>query len=250
MTDRRNASYIAIACLAYAMTLIATLPAPWIAEAVARFSRQALQLRDPQGSAWRGNGQLYLRQQSGDLLDLGVLRWNASLPGTLAGKFVTDLSLGDATRTVHLELTPASVALHGVSLELPGAVLAEIAREMNTLGPQGTLLLRSENLRFGADEILGLADIEWRPARLTAARGLELGSHVARLRGGGRKIDIELGTIDGPLRLSGGGAWTLDNGLAVSGTLEHGDNQPAMAAFLQGICGEYRSGRCTFRIKQ
>ena len=124
----------------------------------------------------------------------------------------------------------------------------EAAPGIGPLGPQGTLLLRTENVRLAAGEMLGLADIEWRPVRLAAARGLELGSHVARLRGGGRKVDIELGNLEGPLRLSGGGAWTADNGLALSGTLEHGDNQ-SLAAFLQNVCSEYRSGRCSFRAK-
>ena len=250
MTDRRTAAYIAVACLAYAVTLVATLPAAWISEAMGRVSKQALLLRDPHGSAWTGTGRLYLRRQAGDLLDLGLLRWNASPLGTLAGRYVTDLRLGDATGTAHLELTPASVALRGVNLELPGNILAEIAPGFNALGPQGMLVFRSENLRFSASEILGMADIEWRPARLAAAHGLDLGSHIARLRGGGSKIDIELGTIDGPLRLSGGGAWTLDKGLGISGTLEHGDSQPAIAPFLQNMCSEYQGQRCTFRIKQ
>ncbi len=249
MTERRTALYIATACLAYAATLVATLPAPWISEAVGRLSKQALLLRGPDGSAWAGSGRLYLRQRSGGLLDLGMLRWNASLSGALAGKLVTDLSLGDVTKTAHLELSPGSTALRGVSLELPGEILAHIAPGLNALGPRGTLLIRSENLRIDANEILGRAEVEWRPARLAVVRGLDLGSHVARLRGGGSKIDIELGTIEGPLRLSGGGAWTRDNGLAVSGTIEHGDSPPAIAPFLQGVCSEYRSGRCTFRFK-
>lgn len=250
MTGRRTALYIAIGCLAYAAALIATLPAPWISAAVGRLSTQALLLRDPEGGGWTGSGRLYLRRRSGELLDLGMLRWNASLSSTLAGKFVIDFSLGDANRTVHLELSPGSTALRGVSLDLPGEVLADIAPGLNALGPRGTLLLRSENLRIDSGEILGAADVEWRPARLAAARGLELGSHIAKLRGGGSKIDIELGTIEGPLRLSGGGAWTRDNGLAVSAVLEHGEGQPGMAPFLQGVCSEYRSGLCTVRIKQ
>lgn len=247
MTGRRIALYIATGCVAYMAALIVTLPASWISEAIGRFSKQLL-LRDLDGTAWAGSGRLYLRERSGTLLDLGVVRWNASPSTTLAGKFATDFTLGDATKTAHLELSPGSTVVRGVNLELPGSILADVAPGLEALGPQGTLLIRSENLRIDADSILGLADVEWRPARLALARGLELGSHIARLRGGGGKVDIEFGTIEGPLRLSGGGAWTRNTGLAVSGTLEHGDNAPAMTSFLQGVCSEYRSGRCTFRF--
>lgn len=250
MKDRRIALFAAIGCIAYAATLIATLPAPWVAELVARLSKHALQLRDPQGSAWKGSGQLYLRQRSGDLLNLGSIRWNFSLPGILAGRLATDLSLGNPAGTLHLQVSPASTALRGVNLQLPGAILAVLSPATNALGPQGILQIRSENLRFDADEVLGGAEIEWRPVRLAAARGLGLGSHVARLRGAGRKIDIEFGTIDGPLRLSGGGAWSKDNGLTLSGLLEHGENQPEIATFLRNICSDYRDRRCTFGVRQ
>ena len=247
MTRRRIALYVTAGCLAYAAALIAMLPASWISQALGGFSNQLL-LRDPEGTAWTGSGRLYLHRRSGAPLDLGMLRWNASLSTTLAGKFATDFSLGDATRTAHLELSRGSTAVRGVNLELPASILADLAPGLEVLGPQGTLLIRSENLRIDGDVILGMVDVEWRPARLALARGLKLGSHVAHLRGGGGKVDVEFATIEGPLRLSGGGAWTRKNGLAVSGALEHGDGAPAMTSFLQGVCSEYRSGRCTFRF--
>jgi hypothetical protein len=120
---------------------------------------------------------------------------------------------------------------------------------VEAFGPHGKILIRSDSLRFDANSILGLAEVGWRPVRLARAQGLELGSHVARLRGGGRKIDIELATIEGPLRLSGGGTWTRDSGLTVSGAVEHGEDRSGMVAqFLRGVCSEYRPGRCAFRI--
>jgi hypothetical protein len=84
--------------------------------------------------------------------------------------------------------------------------------------------------------------------RLARVSGVEFGSHVAQLRGGGDKVDIEFGTIEGPTRLSGGGTWTPNNGLKVTGTFEPGDSPPAMTSFLQGVCSEYRGGRCMFRF--
>jgi len=250
MTARRATLYIALGCLTYLAALIVTLPAPWVSHVIESFSKQVLLLRDPIGTAWAGSGHLYARQRSGDLLDLGVLRWNTSLSATFAGKLGADLTLGDGTKAMHLDLSPASTTIRGLNLELPGRILASIAPGLEALGPQGRLLIRSDNLRIDANSILGLAEVEWRPVRLSRAHGLDLGSHVARLRGGGSKIDIELGTVEGPLRLSGGGTWTQDNGLNVSGTLEHGEERSAaLVPFLQGVCSEYRPGHCAFRFK-
>jgi hypothetical protein len=67
----------------------------------------------------------------------------------------------------------------------------------------------------------------WSAARCTplraaqdAARARDLGSHVARLRGGGAKVDVELASLEGPLKLFGGGSWTRSAGLVVSGSAE------------------------------
>ncbi len=249
MSPRRVAAYVVTGSLAYAATLIAMLPAPWIAHAIERASGQTFVLRDPAGTVWSGSGHLFVRHRSGELLDLGALRWNSFALETLAGRLVADLVLGKSANPMRLELSPASATVRGLALALPGQILESMAPSLGALGPQGTILLRSDNLRIDARSILGLAEVEWRPVQLARAQGLELGSHVARLRGGGEKVDIEFGTIGGPLRLSGGGTWTRDGGLSVSGAVEHGgDPSGTMTQFLRAVCNEYRPGNCTFRI--
>jgi hypothetical protein len=92
--------------------------------------------------------------------------------------------------------------------------------------------------------------VEWRDIRLARASGIELGSHVARLRGAGSRVDIELATLDGPLRVSGSGSWSPRGGLAVSGTAEpRPEAAAALVPFLRGVCPEFRDGRCLFNIK-
>jgi len=249
MSPGRIAAYVVTGCLAYVVSLIATFPAPWIGHAIERVSGKALSLRDPAGTLWSGSGHLFGRHRSGEMLDLGMLRWSSSLFETLTGKLVTDLALGDSAKVVRLELSPASTALRELNLALPGQMLEYLVPGLEALGPKGRVLIRSESLRFDANSILGLADVEWRPVELARAQGLELGSHVARLRGGGKTLAIEFGTIAGPLRLSGGGSWARDSGLNVSGTIEHGaDPSGSMTPFLQAVCTEYRPGQCAFRI--
>ncbi|MFN0161545.1 MAG: type II secretion system protein N [Burkholderiales bacterium] len=244
-------AYVVAGVLAYAVALVALLPAPWIAHAIERASGQTILLRDPAGTVWSGSGRLFLRQHSGEMLGLGKILWNSSIFDSLAGKLVTDIAISDSAKSMRLELSPASTTVRGLDLALPGQALENVAPGLGALGPQGKVLIRSDSLRFDANSILGLADVEWRPVQLARANGLELGSHVARLRGGGRKVDIELGTIAGPLRLSGGGSWSRDGGLIVTGAIEHGgDPSGSMTQFLQTVCNEYRPGHCAFRIMQ
>ncbi len=241
--------YVATGCLIYLGALIATTPAPWVSRAVEHLSGRAFLLRDPVGTAWAGSGRLYAQQRTGELVELGLLRWNTLPSGIIAGKLATEVALGESA--MKLELSPASATIRAMNVELPGRLLSIVAPGLEALGPQGKVRIRSDNLRFDANSALGLVDLEWRPVQLERARGLTLGSHVAHLRGGGRKIDIELGTLDGPLRLSGSGTWTAEAGLNISGALEHEvDRSGETASFLQGVCSEYRAGRCAFRFKR
>jgi len=248
---RRASLYVATGCLIYLVALIATTPAPWVARFVERSSRQALLLREPVGTAWAGSGRLHAQQRTGDLVDLGALRWNTLLSGMLTGKLVADVTLGEGAPATQLELSPASTSIRALNVELPGRLLSIVAPRLEALGPQGKVRIRSDNLRFDVNSVLGLAEVEWRPVQLERARGMALGSHIARLRGAGSRVDIELGTIDGPLRLSGSGTWTGKTGLSISGVLDHPEDRSGeTASFLQGVCSEYRPGRCSFRFKQ
>jgi hypothetical protein len=250
MKARRVALVCAAAGAIYLIALIATVPVAWIAGAVERASAHKLVLREPAGSLWAGSGRLYADPKSGPLLELGLLRWSTSWSAIFTGKLAMDLALGEASPAMQLQMSPTHTTIRGLKLELPARILSAYAPGLEAFGPEGVLRVRSDDLRFDDGSILGLAEIEWRQIRLARGQGLNLGSHVARLRGGGSKVDIEFGTIEGPLRLSGGGSWVRDVGLALSGTAEHGAEQPpALATFLRGVCTEYRDRRCVFRVK-
>jgi len=247
---RRAALVFAAAGAMYAIVLIATAPAAWIARTVERASAHKLQLREPVGSLWAGSGRLYADQRTGPLLDLGLLRWSTSWTALLGGTLAADLALGETSKIMHVQMSPTHTTIRGLNLELPGKLLSAYAPGLEAFGPEGMLRIRSDDLRFDDGSVLGLMEIEWRQIRLARGQGLDLGSHIARLRGSGSKVDIELGTIEGALRLSGGGSWARDAGLTLSGTAEHSAEQsPALASFLRGVCTEYRDHRCAFRLK-
>ena len=250
MSRRRLALYVAWGCLVYAFAVVAMLPAAWLSQTIERRSQERLELREPSGSAWAGSGRLYARSRAGDLLDLGSVRWKSSPAALLRGKLGADVTLNEQSRPIRVELGPGSVALTDLALEVPGTLLATLAPPLQVFGPQGTLRLQSDNLRIEGDTVLGLATLEWLDIRLARSSGLQLGSHVARLRGAGNRVDIELGTLSGPLRVAGAGSWSPRGGLAVSGSAEpRPDAAAALVPFLRGVCPEFRDGRCIFQIK-
>ena len=249
MTRQRLALYCAVGMLAYVVALVAMLPASWISRALERASQDKLLVRAPAGTLWAGSARVYARGRAGPPLELGELRWKTAWNGLLMAKLASDVAFGAAERPVHVELSPAGLSLQGLDLALPGRVLASFVPGLETFGPGGELRVRSESLRVDGDSILGLAEIEWRQVRLSRAPGLDLGSHVARLRGAGNRVDVELATLEGPLRLSGSGTWDLKTGLKGAGSVEHAAQvPPELPRFLNAMCTEYRSNRCGFRF--
>jgi general secretion pathway protein N len=250
MSARRLGLYLAWGFLAYVVALLALAPAAWLSQSIERASQQRLELRDPAGSAWSGSGRLYARTRAGEFFDLGSVRWKSSPAALLRGRLGADMTLNESPKPIRVELSPWSVAVKDLALEVPGRALGALAPPLEIFGPGGRLRIQSEDLRVEGEAVLGLATVEWREIRLARASGLELGSHVARLRGAGSRVDIELATLEGPLRVTGSGSWSPRGGLAVSGTAEpRPEAAAALVPFLRGVCPEFRDSRCIFNIK-
>jgi general secretion pathway protein N len=249
VTRQRIALYCVVGIAVYVVALVATLPATWVSRALERASSEKLLLRDPAGTIWSGSVRMYARERSGPPLELGDLRWSTAWTGLLTGKLVAEVAFGSAGKPAHVELSPFGVSVQALDVSLPARALGSFAPGLETFGPEGVLRVRTDSLRLDDESVLGLAEIEWRQVRFTRAPGLVLGSHVARLRGGGSKVDLELGTLDGPLRLSGKGTWDPKAGLAMAGSAEHGpQGPPALVEFLKAVCAGYRDNRCEFRF--
>lgn len=242
--------YLAWGCLAYGLALLALMPAASLSQALERLSAQRLELRDPSGSAWSGSGRLYARGAAGGFLDLGPVRWKSSPAALVRGRLGADMTLNEAAKPIRVELGLGGIAVENLVVEVPGRLLGTLAPPLEVLGPEGRLKVQSENVRIEGDNVLGLATVEWRDIRFARAAGVELGSHVARLRGAGSRVDIELATLEGPLRVTGAGTWSARGGIAVSGTAEpRPEAAAALVPFLRGVCPIFRDGRCLFQIK-
>lgn len=250
MSGRQLVFYLIWAGAAYLAFLVALSPAAALSQVIERLSSRRLELRDPTGSAWSGSGRLYARSRAGGFMDLGTVRWKSSPAALVRGRVAADMTLGESAKPIRVELGFGGIALKDLALEVPGRALGTVAPPLEVLGPEGSLRVQSDNLRIEGDSVLGLATVEWRDIRLARASGIELGSHVARLRGAGSRVDIELGTLSGPLRVAGSGTWSASGGLAVSGTAEpRPEAASTLVPFLRGVCPQFRDGRCLFQIK-
>lgn len=251
MSSGRVALLVVAGVAAYAIALVATAPASWLAHAIERASDRVVELREPTGSLWSGSGRLYARARAGSLLDLGGLRWETSWSEMHRLRLGVSLAIGGAQRPAELQLSPSGLSVRRLSVSAPAEVITGFVPALEGLGPRGTLRVRSEDMRIERDSTLGQAEIEWTDVRLARSPELEFGSHIVRLRGSGPRVVIELSSLGGPIRLSGTGTWSREAGLDLSGAAEHDAQQAsAMGVFLQGMCTTYRANRCEFRVRR
>lgn len=243
MSRGRVAAYMIVAVAAYAAAAAVTAPATWLTRALEDASAGRLQAGEISGTVWTGSARLFVRTPDQRALDLGVLRWTARPAGLFPPRIGAALRLPAAAQPVLLQISPAAIAVERLDLQLSAALLPALVPALATFGPEGTVRLRSESLRLERNAYFGLAEVEWRRAALAGQPGIALGSHIARLRGAGERVDIDLGTLEGALHLSGKATWRPSTRFEIAGTAEA--RAPEIASLLQGFCASYQASTRT-----
>ncbi|HWA37953.1 MAG TPA: type II secretion system protein N [Burkholderiales bacterium] len=244
MSPGRLFAYAITASIAYLVTVVVTAPASWLARALEQASADRLHLREVSGTVWTGSARLVVRTPDRRGLDLGVLRWTARPSGLLPPRIGVSLRASADAPPVLLEISPARIAVEDLDLKIPGSMLPSFAPVLASFGPRGTVHVRSESLRLERDAYFGLAEVEWQGAALASQPGLALGSHIARLRGAGERVDIDLGTLEGPLQLSGKATWRPNASFEIAGSAQA--RTPEARAFLRSVCAVDHASTCPF----
>jgi general secretion pathway protein N len=247
MSPGRVAAYVIVAVAAYAGAAAMTAPAAWLARALEDASAGRLLAGEISGTVWTGSARLFVRTPDERALDLGVLRWTARPSGLFPPRIGAALRLPAAAQPVLLQISPASIAVERLDLQLSAALLPALVPALATLGPEGTVRVRSESLRLERNAYFGLAEVEWRRAALAGQPGIALGSHIARLRGAGERVDIDLGTLEGALHLRGKATWRPNGSFEIAGTAEA--RAPEIASLLQAFCVSYQDATCHFSFR-
>ena len=243
---------------AAAGVLLATLvwaPARWLASAVVQASDGRLQLRQARGTVWAGDAVLTLApdRSGSDVRSLpGRLRWQFGLG--LARPGLT-LQLSNPCCTPQAmqwrlgwEAGAPALSLADQTSQWPLALLAGLGAPWNTLQAEGQLHWQSSGLRLGWAEgrlrwhgqsELRVQDVG---SRLSTLR--PMGSYRIMLRGadGTATPDIDLATLNGPLRLSGKGQW-LGQRLRFEGEASAEEGSEAALSNLLNIIGRREGPR-------
>lgn len=203
---------------AYAAFLAALTPASFVAARIEEATRGGLQLRDASGTIWNGKAAAVVATPAGPFA-IDELQWRF-LPARLLGGVALfaveanteDLKVaGEAGRGLGAWKVP-TLAASGTA-----AGTASFLPLLAAWRPAGNLAIEASDLELRESELRGTARIRWSAAALGLSDVRPLGTYVAELRGEGGPAKITLTTVDGPLRITGGGTFSPPVRIAFKG---------------------------------
>ncbi len=230
----RASRLLLLGLTAYAVLLVATLPASVVAPAVARASGGQARLVAASGTAWHGRGRLEV-SVPGLAFALDSLSWRLRPASLLAGRlaFSVEASAGGLEARGVVSRSPAMWRLGEATVSGEAAAAARFAPLAAAWQPGGTLAARSEELAWDGRAATGEASVEWREASLALSPVRPLGTWRASLTGETGGLAVAVQTVKGPLRVAGRGRLALPAGrLAFAGEARA---EPAEAAALEPL---------------
>ncbi|WP_370530047.1 type II secretion system protein N [Ramlibacter pinisoli] len=246
---------VAGAALGFALTLVLSMPARWLADSLSEATAGRVRLHDPRGTVWNGSAQLVLAGGAGSN-DAAVLpsRLTWTLRPAVTGVRATLRSDCCITTPIAVLARPgwrgAAVRVGDGVSQWPAALLSGLGTPWNTLELDGNLVLRTKDLA-----------LRWTEGRFTVAGSAELtaerlGSRLSTLRpmgtyrltlSGGAVPSLQLATVEGALQLSGSGQWVGDR-LRFTGEATAAPERGAALANLLNIIGRPAGTRSIISI--
>ncbi|AZG13107.1 MULTISPECIES: type II secretion system protein N [Cupriavidus] len=219
-----------------AVTVVASMPATWMADRIATETGRRVLLADAAGTLWHGSATLALSAGTGSQTATvlpGRLTWDVAFWPMLAGtlRIVLEQDMAMAA-PVTVAATPAGWTVQPGSIRLPASLLEGIGAPFNTLRPDGTMRVDWSALqgKFAGNQKFGHLTLQLDQMSAAVSRLRPLGSYRAEVDLTGADGKLQLSTTAGPLHLEGSG--TLGRQSRFEGTA-HAD--PEAATQLAGL---------------
>lgn len=202
---RRWRWHILLFVVAYAVALVATLPAVlalhWAEPVLARLPQRPL-LQGVEGSVWSGRAA----QASYRGMVLGELQWEISPWSLLIGRIDAEVRLNSVEGYLVGELSSGfsgeSVRLRGVNGQLPAATMKSLVPSLPVM-PSGSFALNIDEAVIGASGLRSLdGRVVWNKGGMIAPLELEFGDLVAELSSSESGIAGRIKDSGGPLQLA------------------------------------------------
>lgn len=202
---RRRATALAVLGIAaYAVFLLALLPARFV---VARIALPpGLSLQNVEGTVWSGRATASW-SPGGAPLVLDAVSWHWRPLALMSARMAYDVEAHgkgiDARARVARGITSSTV--QDLELHADAASISTVVPLASAWQPGGRVEVTSPSLAWNGRELLGRAQAQWSDAALAISAVRPLGTYRVKLEGAGGPARLALATTQGALRLSGDG---------------------------------------------
>ena len=199
----------ALGAVAYAVFLVATMPAAFVLARAQDAQPGKLEVHEAHGTAWRGHAKVTLTTPGG-AVPVDRVEWRL-LPARLAlGRIAFDIGASAPGIEARYEGARSLTRWTVRNLDVRGGAraLATVLPWLVPLRPEGMVAITSVELSSDGRELQGDARIEWSRAAVGLSDVKPLGTYRADIRAEGHAGKVTVTTLDGPLRVTGQGTLT------------------------------------------
>lgn len=223
------------------VTVVASMPATWMAERVATETQRRVLLADASGTMWHGSATLALTAGAGSQTATvlpGRLSWDVAFWPLLTGTLRMVL-LQDATMAAPVMVTaaPGGWTVQPGGMRLPASLLEGVGAPFNTLRPDGDMRIEWTALqgKYAGNQKYGHLTMQLDQMSAAVSRLRPLGSYRAEVDLNGADGKLQLKTTTGPLFLEGSG--TLGRQARFEGTAHAAPEAATQLAGLLSLLG-------------
>jgi general secretion pathway protein N len=192
---------------AYAVFLLVLAPATLLDVGLRHATGGRLRLALAQGTLWSGSGQVEVRDQAGRCGAGKAVAWRLQPLALWRGRLDFAVTVDHAAKAFPLQLSPRRIEVSDVDFSLPARVLGVAVPRLAPLDPQGELVLHVAKFAAVGDVVTADGVVTWKDASSAATAVAPLGTYELGFDGKDGPVRLTLRTLDGPLRLAGGGVW-------------------------------------------
>lgn len=229
----RTLPLVVLGVVAYAIFLVATVPADFVAAQIDTRARDRIRLHDARGTAWHGAARADVAVPGG-WLALDDLAWRLQPAQLLQGRIAFAVDARAPGLTAQGSIARGASSWHAAGQANGNAALAAaVVPLLSAFHPEGRIALRTDGLDWNEREARGEVQADWSDAAFALAQVRPLGAYRAVLRAEGASGKLSVATLDGPLRVTGQGDIVFPSSITFNGEARaQGPAAPALEPLL------------------
>lgn len=234
----------------YALGLVASAPATLIDANLLNRTQGRLGLVEARGTLWSGTGQIELRDANRRNAIARHVAWRMRPAYLLQGQLRYEVGFDHAPKRFSVAILPSRIELPEAEINLPAGALALAVPKLAPLELTGELTLRVARLGIDRGAPRGNATLQWRAAGSALSPVAPLGDYELHLEGDGSVLRASLRTLQGPLQLTGQGAWSSGRNPEFTGTAQvPPQHQQQLSPLLRLMAIERGAGNFALQLK-